>query len=122
MVLVVSQCTQSKSKFTYSEMRTPGQLLREAIDASIIWQSSMDNRMPPLAPFVHGISIKRMECGNCDLSGMFCWAVGCDAGVLLAEAADNVCVFLTADGAANEHDCSVDVSPFSFTFANDCTC
>lgn len=111
---------------TYSEILTPGQLLRDGIDASIIWQSSMDNRMPPLAPFVHGISIKRMECGNCVFNGMFCSPdVGDVAftGVDFAldpVAAHNVCVFRTADGAANEHDCcDDDVSPFSFSFASD---
>lgn len=107
-------------------MRTPGQLLRDEIDASFGWQSSIDRRMPPLAPFVHGISINRMECGSCVLSGMFWFAVFGDVtaigevlGVDAAEA-DNVCVFRTADGAAKEHEyCGIDVGPFSFAFASD---
>lgn len=78
--------------------------------------------MPPLAPFCHGISIKRMECGNCVFSGMFCCVgVGdvATAAIMFAVDADNVCVFRTADGAANEHDCCDDTRSFSFTFAND---
>lgn len=103
-------------------MRTPGQLLLEAIDASIVWQSSIDKRMPPLAPFVHGISINRMECGNCVFRGMLCFVVVCDdavAGDVCAVEADNVCVFRTADGAAKEQDCCLDVSSFSFALASD---
>lgn len=121
LVLVMSQIYI----YTYSDMRTPGQVLLDAIDASTIWQSSMDKRMPPLAPFCHGISIKRMECGNCVFSGMFCCVVVGDvaiAGIMFAiDSVDvhNVCVFRTADGAANEHDCCDDTSSFTFTFVND---